>query len=128
MESLDMKPIVILLGLVIIAYSIYLILEPRKVVNTIKSLVETYQLQFLACFIALLAVLFLISAPALRYPWVLWVVGMLSAIEALVAFTNPKQIYSQMLDWYLSQVSDQANRCFGIIGVIFGTLVLAWIK
>lgn len=123
-----MKPIVILLGLVIIAYSIYLILEPRKVVNTIKSLVETYQLQFLACFIALLAVLFLISAPALRYPWVLWVVGMLSAIEALVAFTNPKQIYSQMLDWYLSQVSVQANRCFGIIGVIFGTLVLAWIK
>ena len=123
-----MKPIVILLGLVIIAYSIYLILEPRKLVNTIKSLVETYQLRFLAFFIALLAVLFLISAPALRYPWVFWVVGTLSAAEALVAFTNPKQIYSQMLEWYFGQVSDQTNRFFGIIGVIFGTLVLAWIK
>ena len=123
-----MKPIVILLGLVIIAYSIYLILEPRKVVSIIKRLVETYQLQFLALFIALFAVLFLISAPAIRHPWVLWVVGILSAAEALVAFTNPKQFYSQMLDWYFSQVSDQVNRFFGIIGVIFGTLVLAWIK
>lgn len=123
-----MKPVVILLGLVIIAYSIYLILEPRKVVNTIKGLVETYQLRFLAFFIALFAVLVLISAPALDHPWVFWVLGMLSAAEALVAFTNPKQIYSQMLDWYCSQVSDQANRFFGIIGIMFGTLILAWIK
>jgi hypothetical protein len=123
-----MKPVVILLGLVLIAYSIYLILEPRKVVNTIKGLVETYQLQFLALFIALFAVLVLISAPAIDHPWVFWVLGSLSAAEALVAFTNPKQVYSQMLDWYCNQVSDQANRLLGIIGIMFGTLILAWIK
>ena len=91
-------------------------------------MVETYQLRFLAFFSALLAVPFLIAAAALRFPGVFWVVGTLSAAEALVAFINPKQIYSQMLEWYFGQVSDQANRFFGIIGVIFGTLVLAWIK
>jgi hypothetical protein len=32
-----------------------------------------------------------------------------------------------MADWYFEKVSDQTNRLFGIIGIIFGTVILTWI-
>ena len=70
----------------------------------------------------------MISASATTYPWVLRVIGLLAIAEAVVAFTNPGKIYSRMLDWYFGKASDQTQRLFGIIGIIFGTVILSWIK
>jgi hypothetical protein len=33
-----------------------------------------------------------------------------------------------MQDWYFEKVSDRTQRLFGIIGIIFATAVLGWIK
>jgi len=123
-----MKMIVYLLGFSHIALCAYLILYTKESINFIKSLFKTYQLKYLSAIPAVYALLFLISASATIHPWVFRILGLLAVAEAAVAFTNPKKIYSQMLDWYFDNVSEQANRLFGIIGVVFGTVILTWIQ
>ena len=123
-----MKVIVYLLGFSHIALCSYLIIYTKESINFIKGLFNAYQLKYLATIPAVYALLFLISASATIHPWVFRILGLLAAFEAVVAFTNPKKIYSQMLDWYFEVVSEQTNRFFGIIGVVFGTVILTWIQ
>ena len=123
-----MKVIIYLLSIACIACSAYFNLYPRQAVSGMKRMFQTYRLQYLAAIPAVVAVLFLISAPAARCPWPFWIVGILAAAEALVAFINPQKIYTRMLDWSFEKPSDQAYKLLGILGVIFGTLLLtlAW--
>ena len=123
-----MKVIVYLLGFTCIAYCTYFNLYTRHAVNALKSTFQTYRLKYLAAIPAVVAVLFLISAPATKCPWPFWIIGILAAIEAIVAFFNPQKIYSRMLDWLFENVSDQAYKFFAIIGIIFGTLILTLVK
>jgi uncharacterized protein YjeT (DUF2065 family) len=123
-----MKMIVYLLGFGHIAICSCLILYTRESVAALRRLFQGAQLRYLSAIPAVFGLLFLISAPATTYPWVLRIVGLLAVGEAIVAFTNPQKIYSRMLDWYFAQVSDQTQRLFGIIGIIFGTVLLSWIK
>ena len=89
---------------------------------------QSYQLKYLAAIPAVVAVLFLIAAPAAECPWPFWIVGILAAIEAIVAFINPQKIYSKMLDWLFENVSDQAYKFFSIVGIIFGIQILTLAK
>lgn len=123
-----MKIIVYLLGFACIAYCTYFNLYTRQAANALKNMFHSYQLKYLAGMPAVVAVLFLISAPATECPWAFWIVGVLAAIEAIVAFINPQKIYSKMLDWLFENVSDQAYKLFSIIGIIFGTLILTLAK
>lgn len=123
-----MKVVIYLLGFTCIAYCTYFNLYTRQAVNALKSMFQTYQLKYLAAIPAMVAVLFLISAPAAKCPWPFWIIGILAAIEAIVAFINPQKIYSRMLDWLFENVSDQAYKFFAIIGIIFGTLILTLIE
>jgi hypothetical protein len=123
-----MKVIIYLLGFTCIAYCTYFNLYSRQAVNALKKMFQTYHLKYLAAIPAVVAVLFLISIPAAKCPWPFWIVGILAAGEALVAFINPQKIYSRMLDWLFENVSDQAYRLFAIIGIVFGTLLLTLVK
>jgi uncharacterized protein YjeT (DUF2065 family) len=122
-----MKVIVYLLGFGHIAVSSFLILYARETVGTVKGWFQTYQLKYLSALPVVVGVLFLISASATTHPWVFRILALLAFCEAVVAFTNPQKIYSRMLDWYFENVSDQTNRLFGVIGIIFGTVILTWI-
>ena len=123
-----MKAIVYILGFGHIAICTCLILYTKETVEAIKSMYQKIALRYLSAIPALLGFLMLISAPATTYPWLLRVIGVLAFCEAVLAFGNPQKIYSRMVDWYFTKVSDQAQRLFGIIGVIFGTALIGWIK
>lgn len=123
-----MKGIVYLLGLTCIASCTVLILYTQETVNAFKNLFRTYPLKYLAAIPAVFALLFLIAASATTHPWVLRIIGLLAVCEAVLAFTNPHGIYSKLLDWYFGEVSDAAQRLFGIMGIIFGTVILTWIQ
>jgi len=123
-----MKVVIYLLGFACIAYCTYFNLYTRQAVNALKNMFQSYQLKYLAAIPAVVAVLFLISAPAAKCPWPFWIVGILAAVEAIIAFINPQKIYSRMLDWLFENVSDQAYKFFAIIGIIFGTLILTLVK
>ena len=119
-----MKVIIYLLGLGLIGYCTYFNLYTRQAADGLKRMFQTYQLKYLAAIPAIAAILFIISAPAAQCPWPFWIVGILAAIEAVIAFTNPQKIYSRMLDWLFDNVTDQAYKISSIIGIIFGTLIL----
>ena len=123
-----MKAIVYLLGFGHIAIGSYLILYTRETVNVLKSLSQTYQLKYLSAIPAVFGLLFLISSAGTIHPWVLTIIGLLAVGKAVLAFTDPQKIYCRMLDWYFENVSDQTQRFFGIIGIVFGTAILTWIK
>lgn len=123
-----MKVIIYILGFGYIAMSVCLILYTRPTVDAVKALFQKFPLRLLSAIPAIFGIMFLIAAAATKYPWAFRVFGLLAFIEALLAFIDPQKIYSRMLDWYFEKVSDQMQRLFGIIGVIFGTAILSWIK
>jgi hypothetical protein len=123
-----MRIIVYLLGFGQIAAGVCLILYTEKSIDWLKSLFSAHKLKYLSTIPAVVRLLFLISASAIAYPWVFLTIGLLALGEAVVAFTNPREIYTRMLDWYFDNASVQANRLLGIIGVVFGTVILTWIK
>ena len=123
-----MKVIVYVLGFGYIAIGALLILYTRQTVDVFKELFRNYPLKPLAVIPAILGLLFLVSAASIAYPWVFVVIGVLAIGEAVFIFTNPRQIYSRLADWYFENISDQTQRLFGIISIIFGTAVLTWIR
>lgn len=122
-----MKVIVYLLGFGYIAICSCLILYTRASVDALNQLFRKYPLKYPAAVMALIGLLFFVSASATSHPWVLRIVGLLAIGEGVLAFTDPQKIYTRCLDWYFEKVSDQGQRLFGIIGVIFGTVVVSWI-
>ncbi|MBI9086329.1 MAG: hypothetical protein JEZ11_22200 [Desulfobacterales bacterium] len=123
-----MKIIVCLLGIAHIAISSFFILYTKETIDMLKGMFRTYKLRYMASYPIVIGVLFVISASATYYPWVFRIIGLIAFCEAVVAFTDPKKIYSRMLDWYFENVSVRTNQLLGIIGVIFGTLVLTWAR
>lgn len=123
-----MKVIIYLLGLSCIGYCSYFNLYTRHAADSLRKMFQSYQLRYLAAIPAVIAVLFLIAAPAAVCPWPFWIVGILAATEAVVAFINPQKIYSRMLDWLFENTSEQAYKALAIIGIIFGTLIMTLAK
>ena len=123
-----MKIVVYLLGIGLIAYCTYFNLYTRHAVNALKGVFQNYQLRYLAAIPAVVALLFLFSTPVVKCPWPFWIIGVVAALEAIVAFLNPQKIYSRMLEWLFENVSYQAYRFFGILGIILGTLMLTLVK
>jgi uncharacterized protein YjeT (DUF2065 family) len=122
-----MDSIVFLLGLIYISTSACFILYTRESVHFIKRQTTIFQLKYLAFIPAIFGFLFLISATAIIYPWVFRVIGILSVAEAVIIFSDPKGIYTRFLAWYFG-LSDQVQRLFGIIGIVFGTVIMTWVK
>ena len=123
-----MKVIAYLLGFGYIAISACLILYTKATIDTLKNLADSYPLKYIAAFAAAIGVLFFICASATTYPWVLRLVALVAIAEGVLAYFNPQELYTRMLEWYFEKVSEQGHRLFGIIGIIFGTVLLSWIE
>lgn len=122
------KAIASFLGFGYIALSTILILHTRATVDVLKNILQSYPLKYLSIFPAFFGILFLIAAPATVYPWLFIIFALLAFAKTALAIANPKKLYSRILDWYFEKASDQALRLFGIIGIIFGTAILTWIR
>ncbi len=122
-----MEIIVYLIGLSYIAACSLLTLYPKEFVDVLKNVFEKYQLKHLAGIPAAFGLLFWICASATVYPAVFWLIGLIAFCEAILAFFNPNRIYSRLLDWYLG-LSDRTQQTLGIVGIVFGTLIVTWAK
>lgn len=123
-----MTIIAYLLGFGYIAISACMILYTQATLDTLKGLTRKYPLKYLSAVSAAVGILFFICASATTYPWVLRIVGLVAIGEAVLAYLNPQDLYTRMLAWYFEKVSEQGHRLFGIIGIIFGTVLLSWIE
>jgi len=122
-----MKVIVYLLGFVYIAIGSISILYTKESIDALKKFIQEIPLKVLSVLPAVFGILFFIAALTTTFPWFFRVIGIIAIVEAIVVFTNPYNIYSRLMDWYFN-LSDRTLRLFGIITVIFGTAILAWIK
>jgi uncharacterized protein YjeT (DUF2065 family) len=75
-----------------------------------------------------MGVLLFISASWSLHSWFLRMLGIIAVIKGGIIFFNPKNLYDEMMKWYLNTLSDQTYRFFGIVLIIIGTAVLSWIS
>jgi hypothetical protein len=116
------------IGFWYIIISSILILYTKETVEFFKKIIQSYQLKYLSIFPAIFGILFLLAAPALAYPWLFIIFALLGFIKAAFCIADPMNLYDRFLAWYLEQASNQTQRLFGIIGIIFGTAIITWIK
>ncbi|MBW1607606.1 MAG: DUF2065 family protein [Deltaproteobacteria bacterium] len=98
--------------------------ETRKFV---KSIFNEIDRKFISAFELIIGILLLISATASRQAWFIRLIGLMAIIEGGVIFLIPKNLYDELMDWYLNSASDQTYRLFGILSLVFGTAILSWI-
>jgi uncharacterized protein YjeT (DUF2065 family) len=122
-----MKWFLYAISLLCIAFGCCIIIYTRETRNFVKSLFNEVDRKVLSVFEVLMGILLLFSATASHYSWFIRLIGILAVIEGGVIFFIPKNLYDELIDWYINSVSDQTYRLFGIISIIFGTAVLSWI-
>jgi uncharacterized protein YjeT (DUF2065 family) len=93
----------------------------------IRGLFKEIDRKIISAFEAVMGILLLISASASHYAWLIRLIGLLAVIEAGVIFLLPRNLYDDLMDWYLNSATDQTYRFFGILSLVLGTAVLSWI-
>jgi uncharacterized protein YjeT (DUF2065 family) len=96
--------------------------------NVMKRLFEKTDRKILSVFPTIIGVLLFISASWSLHSWFLRILGIMAVIKGVIIFINPKNLYDEMMNWYLNSLSDQTYRFFGIVMIIIGTAVLSWIS
>ena len=92
-----------------------------------KRLFEKTDRKILSVFPAIIGILLFISASWSLHSWFLRILGIMAVIKGVIIFINPKNLYDEMMNWYLNSLSDQTYRFFGIVSIIIGTAILSWI-
>jgi uncharacterized protein YjeT (DUF2065 family) len=93
----------------------------------VKSIFNEIDRKFISAFELIMGILLLISATASRQSWFIRLFGLLAILEGAVIFLIPKNLYDELMDWYLNSASNQTYRLFGILSLILGTAILSWI-
>lgn len=96
--------------------------------NVMKRLFDKTDRKILSVFPAVVGVLLFISASWSLHSWFLRMLGVMAVIKGGIIFFNPKNLYDEMMNWFLNSLSDQTYRFFGIVWIIIGTAVLSWVS
>ena len=96
--------------------------------NVMKRLFEKTDRKILSVFPAIVGILLFISASWSIHSWFLRMLGIMAVIKGGIIFINPKNLYDEMMNWYVNSLSDQTYRFLGIVLIIIGTAVLSWIS
>ncbi len=122
-----MKWFLYTISLIWVAIGTWSILFTAETRNVLKGMFNKVDRKILSVFEATIGLLLLFSAAASHHAWFIRLIGFLAVIEGGIIFFLPKNLYDELMDWYLNVASDQTYRLFGIISIILGTAVLSWI-
>jgi uncharacterized protein YjeT (DUF2065 family) len=122
-----MKIFLYAISLLCIATGCSTILYTRETRHFIKRFFNEVNRKILSLFEVAMGVLFLVSAVASQQPWFIRLIGLLAIIEGTLIFLLPKNLYDELIKWYVDSASDQTYRLFGILSLIFGSAMLSWI-
>ena len=122
-----MKWFLYAISVIWIAIGCCTILYTNETRNVLKNIFNKIDRKIISVFEVIMGVLLLFSATASHHSWFIRLIGFMAVIEGGIIFLIPKNLYDEMIDWYLSSASDQTYRLFGIISIILGASVLSWI-
>ena len=103
------------------------ILYTNETRNFLKRLFNQIDRKFLSVFEVIMGILLLVSATASHHSWLIRLIGLLAVIEGGVILLIPKNLYDELINWYVNSLSDQTYRLFGILSLILGTAMLSWV-
>jgi uncharacterized protein YjeT (DUF2065 family) len=103
------------------------ILYTNETRNFLKRLFNQIDRKFLSVFEAIFGILILVTATASHHPWFIRLIGLSAVIEGVVIFIIPKNLYDELINWYVNSLSDQTYRFFGALSLIIGTAMLSWV-
>lgn len=118
-----MKSIVWIIGALIVAEACVFLIKPDVYRKFVKLLGRGKLLYIPAVIAIVVGVLFLIFARECHIPWVIIVIGLISAVKGLSIFAIKLETLKETLNW-LSGRSDIILRLFGILALAFGALIL----
>ena len=95
--------------------------------NFMRRLFNQINRKFLSVFEALMGILLLVSATASHHPWFIRLIGLSAVIEGVAIFLIPRNLYDELINWYVNSLSDQTYRLFGALSLIIGTAMLSWV-
>ena len=95
--------------------------------NFLKGLFNQIDRKFLSVFEVIMGVLLLVSATASHHSWFIRLIGLMAVIEGGAILLMPKNLYDELINWYVNSLSDQTYRLFGILSLILGTAMLSWV-
>ena len=75
----------------------------------------------------ILGIVLLGSATASHHPWFIRLIGLLAVIEGGTIFLMPKNLFDELINWYVHSLSDQTYKLLGILSLILGTAMLSWV-
>jgi uncharacterized protein YjeT (DUF2065 family) len=122
-----MKWFLYAIALIWIGSGAWMILYSHESRKVFKQLVKNLDRRILCVLSAVVGILLILSASWSRQSWLIRLFGILAVIKGGFIFWNPNNLYDKITDWYLTSVSEQTYRFFGIITLIFGTAILSWI-
>lgn len=93
----------------------------------VKRLFDEIDRKFLSVFEVIIGILLLVSATSTHHPWFIRLIGLMAVIEGGVLFLIPKNLYDEVIHWYVHSLSDQTYRLFGILSLILGTAMISWV-
>ncbi|MGB6012241.1 MAG: hypothetical protein WBI57_13335 [Desulfobacterales bacterium] len=122
-----MKGFLYVISFLCIAMGCCTILYTDETRKFVKSLFNEIDRKIISAFELIMGILLLISATASRQSWLIRLIGLMAIIEGGIIFLIPKNLYDELIDWYLNSASDQTYRLFGILSLVLGSAILSWI-
>lgn len=114
-------------SIICIAIGCCTILYTNESRNVLRDLLNKVDRKILSVIEVILGILLLFSSTASHHSWLIRLIGFMAVIEGGIIFFLPKNLYDELINWYVNSASDKTYRLFGIISVIFGAAVLSWI-
>lgn len=118
-----MKAVVWIIGALIVVEAGVLLVKPDLYRKFIKLFGRGMLLYIPAAIAIVVGVVFLIFARDCHIPWVIIVIGLISAVKGLSIFAVKLETLKGVVNW-LSARSDITLRLFGLLALAFGALIL----
>ncbi|BBO84158.1 hypothetical protein [Desulfosarcina ovata] len=122
-----MKFVVYLLGFAWVAAGAIAILYTEDYKAYLKSVLTRLDRIWLALVPAVVGLLLLIGAASTSHVGFVGLIGVLGIVKGVLIYFNPRGLFETSQAW-LDNLNDQGYRLMGILALIFGTVVISWIK
>ncbi len=122
-----MKWVLYLFSILWIVFGSFAILYTTQHRDIMRNILKATHLKIIAVLPFTAGILLIVCSSASHYPWFIRLIGLFAIVKGVFIFSNPNQITYKLNDWYLSSVSDQTWRLFGIIAILLGSAVFSWV-
>ena len=106
----------------------FYILYTEKSRDTLRKIMDGAGEKCLIALTLLIGIILLVSPlfEASKSIWGVVILGGLATAKGVLWIVNPRKYMDTVINWYLTDASDQTYRLFGIVLIILGVVLFGW--